>query len=135
MWKEAGGCEACIRKYHNHMGPTIFVSEEEAQGIVRKYMIDQSAKPKCRLLQEQIYNYLTHLKQEITSSIDSLCKSIINQIGYPYLHSNHALPSYKRLKNKEYRKVVQKDFKTLYELNQKISEKDLVQEEARIYLT
>lgn len=28
VWKEAAGCDLCIKKYHNHMGPTIFLSEE-----------------------------------------------------------------------------------------------------------
>lgn len=26
VWKEAAGCDSCIKKYHNHMGPTIFLS-------------------------------------------------------------------------------------------------------------
>jgi hypothetical protein len=37
------------------------------------------------------------------------------------------------LKNKEYRKLSQKEFKILYELSLKISEKDLAKEEAKIY--
>jgi len=27
VWKEAAGCEQCMKKYHNHMGTTIFLSE------------------------------------------------------------------------------------------------------------
>jgi hypothetical protein len=25
VWKEAAGCEVCIKKYHNHMGTTVFL--------------------------------------------------------------------------------------------------------------
>lgn len=62
-----------------------------------------------------------------------VCKTIINQTGYPFLHSNNTLSTYKRLKNKEYKKVIQKEFKNLYELSQKIPEKDLIKEESKIY--
>ena len=51
VWKEAGGCELCMKKYHNHMGPTIFLSEEEIISLVKKYTMDSSIKPKCRVLQ------------------------------------------------------------------------------------
>lgn len=66
--------------------------------------------------------------------MDAACKNIINQIGYPYLYTNSTLSTYKRLKNKEYKKLVQKDFRALYELSQKISEKELAKEEAKIYV-
>lgn len=135
VWKEAAGCEQCIRKYHNHMGPTIFLSEEEVTGIVKKYTMDNSIKPKCRLLQETIFSYFNLIKSELTNSMDVICKNIINQIGYPYLYSSNTLSTYKRLKNKEYKKLVQKEFKLLYELSLKINEKDLAREESKIYMT
>jgi hypothetical protein len=120
VWREAGGCEACMKKYHNHMGPTIFLSEEDIQGLVKKYTMDAHIKPKCRLLQEAIYNYFNLIKTEVTNSIDITCKNIINQIGYPFLYANNTLSTYKRLKNKEYKKLIQKEFRNLYELSQKI---------------
>jgi hypothetical protein len=67
--------------------------------------------------------------------LDAACKNIINQIGYPYLYVHNNLSTYKRLKNKEYKKLIQKDFKALHELTQKISDKDLAKEESKIYVT
>jgi len=99
-WKEAAGCPLCIKRYHNHIGPTIFLNEEDITVIVKKYNVEQSIKPKCRLLQEAIFNYLNLFKTELTNSIDAVCKNIINQIGYPYLSNTNTLPAYKRLKNK-----------------------------------
>jgi hypothetical protein len=100
VWKEAAGCESCMKKYHNHMGTTVFLAEEEVLSIVRKYTMDSNIKPKCRLLQEAIYGYFNLIKGELTTSLDAACKNIINQIGYPYLYANGTLSTYKRLKNK-----------------------------------
>jgi len=90
--------------------------------------MDSNIKPKCRVLQEAIYSYFTLIKTEITSSIEIACKNIINQIGYPYLYANNALSTYKKLKNKEYKKIGQKDFKFLYDLTQKVTDKELANE-------
>lgn len=49
--KELGGCESCIKKYHSHIGQTLFVKEEEVQNLVKKYQLDHMIKPKCRVLQ------------------------------------------------------------------------------------
>lgn len=116
------------------MGTKVFLGEEEVISIVKKYTMDSSIKPKCRLLQEAIYSYFNLLKAELTASLDAACKNIINQIGYPYLYANNTLSTYKRLKNKEYKKLMQKDFKCLYELTQKITDRELVNEEAKIYI-
>lgn len=70
----------------------------------------------------------------MSSSLDAACKNIINQIGYPYLYTNNTLSTYKRLKNKEYKKLLQKDFRVLYDLSQRINDKDLAREEAKIYV-
>ena len=133
--KELGGCELCIKKYHNHIGQTLFVKEEEVQNLVKKYQLDHTIKPKCRVLQEAIYNYFSLIKNEINNTIDLICKNIVNQIGYPFLFTNNALSTYKRLKNKEYKKLTQKEFKSFYQLSIKVNEKDLIKEEARIYLS
>jgi hypothetical protein len=52
-----------------------------------------------------------------------VCKDLIYQIGYPYLNSVNSLSTYRRLKNKEYRKLAQKDFKGFYELALKLNDK------------
>jgi hypothetical protein len=82
------------------MGTTLFLTEDDILTIVKKYTMDSTIKPKCRQLQESIYNYFTLVKTEITNSLDIVCKNIINQIGYPYLYANNTLSTYKRLKNK-----------------------------------
>ena len=55
----------------------------------------------------------------MTNGIDSVSKMVINQIGYPYLFNNGHLPAYKRIKNKEYKKLQQKDFRMLVEATEK----------------
>ena len=108
VWKEAAGCSHCIKKYHNHMGTTIFLQEEDVNALVKKYSLEGYIKPKCRMLQEAVYSYFNLLKTEFVNSIDVASKNIVNQIGYPFLYRNNNLSSYKRLKNKEYRKLIQK---------------------------
>jgi len=48
------------------------------------------------------------MKNNLSNNFDAVCKSMINQTGYPYLFEAGILNCYKRLKNKEYRKVYQK---------------------------
>jgi hypothetical protein len=91
--------------------------------LIRKFTVESTVKPKCRLLQESIYNYFNQLKAELTNSLDLACKNIINQIGYPFLYSTNTLSTYKRLKNKEYRKVTQKEFRAFYENALRIQDK------------
>lgn len=115
------------------MGPTIFLNEEDVAALLKKYTVDSSLRPKCRVLQEAIYSYFNLLKTEIMTSIDTVCKNTVTQIGYPYLHNNSTLSTFKRLKNKEYKKIVQKEFKNLYELSLKVTEEEVAGEESRIY--
>ena len=55
----------------------------------------------------------------MTNGIASVSKMVINQIAYPYLFNNGQLPAYKRIKNKEYKKLQQKDFRMLVEATEK----------------
>lgn len=55
------------------------------------------------------------MKTALSNNLDVVCKNLINEIGYPYLHKTGTLNCYKRLKNKEYRKVTQKELKELWE--------------------
>lgn len=96
------------------MGTTVFLNEEDVSSILKKFTIDTQSKPKCRMLQEAIYSYFTAIKAEISASIDIVCKNLIYQIGYPYLNAVNSLSTYRRLKNREYRKLGQKDFKNFY---------------------
>lgn len=33
------------------MGPTLFITEDEAQQLIKKFNVDPATKPKCRSLQ------------------------------------------------------------------------------------
>lgn len=51
---------------------------------------------------------------------------MINQIGYPYLFATNTLNAFKRLKNKEYKKLTQKEFQHFIEVVGKIEDRDLI---------
>ena len=104
------------------------------QNLIKKFALDNTVKPKCRVLQESIYNYFNQIKSEISGSLDTVCKNIINQIGYPYLFSINGISTYKRLKNKEYRKITQKEFRAFYEVANRVQDADLIKQENKIYL-
>lgn len=95
--------------------------------------MDSTVKPKCRLLQESIFNYFNQIKTELGNSLDTACKNIINQIGYPFLYSQGILSTFKRLKSKEYRRMQQKDIRSFVEIAGRIGEKELAREESSIY--
>lgn len=79
---------------------TSHISEEEVVTLLKKYALDNAVKPKCRILQETVYNYFNEAKTELVTALETACKNIINQIGYPYLFTHNLLTVYKRLKNK-----------------------------------
>lgn len=58
----------------------------------------------------------------------------MNQIGHPYLSQNNLFTTYKRLKKKDYKKIQQKDFRHFYEASRKISDKELIEKQGKIYL-
>ncbi len=122
-----------MKKYHNHMGPTKFYKQSDVNQIVKKYAVECSIKPKCRTLQEVIYNYFNRLKTELTNGFDAVSKMMINQIGYPYLHNQNQLVAYKRLKNKQYKKLLQKDFRVLVEATAKRDFNKFLEDETKIY--
>lgn len=124
-----------MKRHHNHQGQIGQLNEEEVQASIKKFTLENTVKPKCRLLQESIYNYFNQVKTELSTSLDLACKNIINQIGYPYLFATNHLSTYKRLKNKEYRKITQKELKAFFDMASKIEEKELTKEENRIYLS
>lgn len=59
QYKEAAGCDLCIKKYHSHLSHCLYLNEEEVNALMRKFTVDNTIKPKCRLLQEAIYAYFS----------------------------------------------------------------------------
>lgn len=37
--KEPGGCDDCIRKYHNHIGQISFLNEDNIKQILKKFQV------------------------------------------------------------------------------------------------
>ena len=37
--KEPGGCDDCIRKYHNHIGQISFLNEDDIKQILKKFQV------------------------------------------------------------------------------------------------
>lgn len=42
-------------------------------------------KAKSRIFQEAIYNYLVTMKNQFTSSIDTISRAVTNRLSYPHL--------------------------------------------------
>lgn len=53
--------------------------------MFKKTVLKHEVKYKSRPLQEAVYNYFMILKSQISSSIDSVSRGIINRISHPYL--------------------------------------------------
>ena len=119
---------------HRHPGPQSCLPEEELAGLVRKFTMEGKVKPKCRLLQEAIFSYFTGLKTELTASIDLLCKNVINHVGYPFLFTTNNLSAYKKLKNKEYKRVTPSEARNFHRHAGHVSQQQLAEQEQTIYL-
>ena len=103
--KEAAGCDYCIRKYHFHLTNTVLLTESDLDDIIKKASVPAEAKFKSRNLQEAAVDYLRHLRNNLTSWLDQAEKAIMERLTYPLLAKNNLLPTYQRLKHREYRKV------------------------------
>jgi hypothetical protein len=126
--KEVGACELCLKKYHSHPTHPLHVTEDEVLALLRKFALDSPVKPKCRVLQEAVYNYFNEIKADLVTALETACKNIINQIGYPFLAASHHLATYKRLKNREYRKLQQKELRAFFDSASKLAERELAKE-------
>ena len=126
--KEVGACELCLKKYHSHLTHPLHLTEDEVLALLRKFALDNAVKPKCRVLQEAVYNYFNEIKTELVTALETACKNIINQIGYPFLAASNHLATYKRLKNREYRKLQQTELKAFFDSASKLAERELAKE-------
>jgi hypothetical protein len=84
-WREPGGCEACFKRYHSHPSTVGTISQEKLEEMYRKMIVRPDPKVKSRVLQEAIYNYFTIMKNQISSSIDTVSRIMTNKLSYPYL--------------------------------------------------
>jgi len=51
-----------MKKYHSHIGQTVFLDEIDLASIIKKIMVEDSVKPKCKTIQENIQGYFSQLK-------------------------------------------------------------------------
>ena len=84
------------------------MNELELDAIFKKTVLKSDVKIKSRPLAEAIYNYFMIMKSQISSSIDAVSRGIINKISHPYMFREGQLTTYKKIKNKEYKKISKK---------------------------
>lgn len=113
--KEAAGCDYCIRKYHFHLTNTVLLSEADLEELVRKVALPSDTKYKTRNLQEAAIEYLRTIRNNFNAWMDQAEKSITERLAHPLLRVQGFLPTYNRLKYKEYRKLNAKDLRAFNE--------------------
>jgi CHAD domain-containing protein len=113
--KEAAGCDYCIKKYHFHLTNTTLLSEPELETIVKTLTAPSDSKYKTRALQELTADYLRQARQALTNWLEQAQTLIIDRLTHPLLRKQGLLPTYQRLRNRDYRKVNAKDLKAINE--------------------
>lgn len=54
------------------------------------------------------------MKSQISSSIDAVSREINNRLGHPYVHTNGHLGTFKKIKNREYKKITKTELINFY---------------------
>ncbi len=73
------------------------------------------------------------MKSQISASIDAVSRVITNRLNYPYLNEEGQLNAYKKIKNKEYKKITKKELKNFYNFTN-TQNKDIIElNEKKLY--
>jgi len=54
------------------------------------------------------------MKTQISTSIDAVSRAITNKLSFPYLCSEGQLSTFRKIRNKEYKKINKKELKSFY---------------------
>jgi len=73
------------------------------------------SKYKTRILQEAAIDYLRTVKNMVNNWFDQAQNAIADRLSHPLLRKQGLLPTYNRLKYREYRKINAKDLRALNE--------------------
>ena len=88
-------------------------------------------------LQESFFIFFKKIKddlKQIIVSIDEVCKNVVNRIGFPYLYENNLFTTYKRIKNKDFKKLKSADFQRFIHKTKSMKSVQLAEEEGKLYL-
>lgn len=75
------------------------------------------------------------MKSQISSSIDTVSRQINQRLGYPYLQSQNQLGTFKKIKNREYKKLTKPQLISFYKFASEIDSNYLQQQENSLYHT
>jgi hypothetical protein len=83
-------------------------------------MMDQmtfstDVKPKCRTMQESIYNYLSFMKSQISTTLDHLSRNIMNRLSSPLIFQSGYMGIHKKVKLHDYRGIETKELRKYVE--------------------
>lgn len=120
-----------------HSKQISFISLEDISALMKKYSFHKRIKPDCMELQEAFFLFFKKIKEDfkqVISSIDEICKNVVNRIGFPYLYQNTIFNTYKRIKNKDYRKVKAEEFQKFISKTTKAQPAELAEQEGKLYL-
>ena len=131
------GCDKCLLEYHKHNEQVNFITLEEVNNLIKKYSFHKRVKPECMDLQESFFIFFKKIKddlKQIIVSIDEVCKNVVNRIGFPYLYENNLFTTYKRIKNKDFKKLKSTDFQRFIHKTNSMKPQQLAEEEGKLYL-
>lgn len=72
-------------------------------------------------LQESFFIFFKKIKEDfkqIINSLDEICKNVVNRIGFPFLYENNIFNTFKRIKNKDYRRLKCEEFQKFITITQ-----------------
>jgi hypothetical protein len=93
----------------------------ELEDAVNKTVLKSDCKYKSRTLQEAVYHYFMLMKSQISSSLDAVSREISTRITHPYMNKLGQVSTYKKIKNKEYKKLLRRDLISFYHFTQDIN--------------
>ena len=129
------GCSECFTNNHKvpeHNEGSI-INREQLDEIYESLIVDPQVKFKSHPLRECIYDYFMIMKSQILGSIDSVCQTIANKISYPYLAHQEQLTTFRKLKNKEYKKLKKRELKNFEVFAANVDKAEMIKKERKQY--
>jgi hypothetical protein len=94
---------------------TTLLSEPDIEAIIKTLTFSSDNKYKSRPLQDFVGEYLRQIKQAFGSWLEQAQTIINEKLSQPLVRKEGFLPTYQRIRNRDYRKINAKDLKGIYE--------------------
>lgn len=125
-------CSSCMKQFHNH-GIESYLSEKEVSELLMRMELPNTLKDQRKQLQLKLYKFLSRLKAELASNLESIFSDLMSKVKYPFLYKTELLDSYRQIRDKHYQRLVPESFRLFCRTAKSLAQSELLAEEELYY--